>query len=150
MGYRFKLGKVETDGKHCAVTGSTRKDSNMFKGNHGGSKIAVLFYLLVSIIVIYAAIKTVPPYMDYYSMDDEVAQQLRTSTINSDDFIIEDLMKKAEELDLPLGKDDIIMSRDETNALSIDIKWAVVVDYGYGFKKEFPFELKSSTRSIKE
>lgn len=122
----------------------------MLKGNEGGSKIAVLLYLLVAILVIYAAIKTVPPYMDYYSMDDEVAQQLRTSTINTDEFIMEDLLKKAEELDLPLGKDDIVMTRDETNALSIDIKWTVVVDYGYGFKKEFPFELKSSTRNIKE
>lgn len=129
---------------------SKRKDGNMLYDNEGGSKIAVLVYLLVAILVIYAGIKTIPAYMDYYSMDDEVIQQLRTSTINTDDYIMEELQKKAAELDLPLGKDDIVMTRDETNALSIEIKWTVVVDYGYGFKREFPFEIKSSTRNIKE
>lgn len=121
----------------------------MFNGNEGGSKLAVFVYLFVAILVIYAGIKTIPAYMDYYSMDDEVVQQLRTSTINNDDYIMEDLQKKAQELNLPLGKDDIIMTRDEANVLSIEIKWSVVVDYGYGFKKEFPFDIKTSAKNIK-
>ncbi len=122
----------------------------MLNNNLGSSKITALIYLLISIVVIYIVIKTVPPYMDYYSLDDEVAQQLRTSLINTDDYIRDDLNNKVQELGLPIGKDDITLVRDENNYLSVDIKWVVTVDYGYGIKRDYPFEINSSAKNIKE
>jgi len=122
----------------------------MLYGNEGGSKVTVLFYLLVAIVLIYAGIKTVPPYMHYYAMDDEVGQQLQTASINSDDVILDSILKKAQELELPLTRDDIKFVRHEDGSISVDIKWVEVADYGYGFEREFPFELSTTTRKLKE
>ncbi len=137
---------METHG----APGELEEGLYMLNNNLGSSKITALIYLLISIVVIYIVIKTVPPYMDYYSLDDEVAQQLRTSLINTDDYIRDDLNNKVQELGLPIGKDDITLVRDENNYLSVDIKWVVTVDYGYGIKRDYPFEINSSAKNIKE
>ena len=122
----------------------------MVLGVKGGSRLTALIYIFISIFVIYAAIKTIPPYMDYYSMDDEVAQQLHLSTINSDDVILNDLAKKAADLELPITKDQIILKRNDDGSLTIEMSWARTVDYGYGFKRDFPFEINSNSKKVKD
>ena len=122
----------------------------MVSGVNGGSTLTALIYILLSIFVIYAAVKTVPPYMDYYSMDDEVSQQLHLSTINSDDVILNDLAKKAADLELPVNKDQIILSRNGGGSMSIQMKWVRTVDYGYGFKRDFPFEINTNSKNVKD
>ena len=122
----------------------------MLHGNEGGSKVTVLLYLFVLIVLFYVGIKTVPPYLHYYAMDDEVGQQLLTSSINSDDIILDGILKKAQELELPLTKDDIKLVHNDDGSISVDIKWVEVADYGYGFKREFPFELSTTTKILKE
>ena len=116
----------------------------------GGSTLTALIYILLSIFVIYAAVKTVPPYMDYYSMDDEVSQQLHLSTINSNDVILNDLAQKAADLELPISKDQIILSRNGDGSMSIQMKWVRTVDYGYGFKRDFPFEINTNSKKVKD
>ncbi len=122
----------------------------MVLGVKGGSRLTALIYIFISIFVIYAAIKTIPPYMDFYSMDDEVAQQLHLSTINSDDVILNDLAKKAADLELPITKDQIILKRNDDGSLTIEMSWARTVDYGYGFKRDFPFEINSNSKKVKD
>lgn len=121
----------------------------MVLGVKGGSRLTALIYIFISIFVIYAAIKTIPPYMDYYSMDDEVAQQLHLSTINSDDIILNDLAQKAADLELPISKDQIVLKRNGDGSLTIEMKWVKTVDYGYGFKRDFSFEINSNSKKVK-
>jgi hypothetical protein len=83
-------------------------------------------------------------------MDDEVGQQLETSAINSDDVIVDSILKKAQELELPIDKDDIKLVRNEDGSISVDIKWVEAADYGYGFKREYPFELSTNTKKNKQ
>jgi len=116
----------------------------------GSSHAAVLIYIMVAIIGIYAAIKTVPPYMDYYSMEDEVRQQLHLAAINPDNVILEDLARKAQELGLPIKSEDIILEHGEDGSTRIDIKWAVDVDFGYGFRRVYNFEIKNSNKEIEK
>lgn len=117
----------------------------MSMGQAGISRIAVLLYILVAAAVVYGVIKTVPPYMDFYAMDDEVAQQIHLSTINSDDVIMADLTSKVKELGLPVRPEDIILEHGP-DGLEIRMRWVTVVDYGYGFKRDFPFEIDASSR----
>lgn len=109
----------------------------------GSSRLSALIYILIAIVVIYVAVKTVRPYMKYYSMDDEVATQLHLSTINSEEMILDDLAAKASELEIPVSRQDIKLTRDDNGHVSIRIKWVATVDYGYGFKRDFPFEITS-------
>jgi hypothetical protein len=121
-------------------------ESAMLKDSRGGSRAAILLYIMAAVLVFYAVIKTVPVYMDYYAMDDEVAQQIHLSTINTDDVIMADLTHKVQELGLPVSPDDIKLEHDPDGSISIRIQWVCVVDYGYGIKREFPFDINASSK----
>jgi len=121
----------------------------MLSDEKGGSKVAVLLYLMVAILVIYVLIKVIPPYMDYYSMDDEVTQELNMSQINSDDVITGDLYAKAQEIGLPINKDDIVLTRQGGKA-AIEISWVMEVDFGYGIKRDFAFNISSGKKKDEE
>ena len=119
-------------------------------GNEKGRILTLLLYLFVFIFLAYMAVKTVPAYMGYYSMDDEVAQQLRLSTLNSDEVIIKDLNEKASEHDIELDPDGISVTREEGGRVAISIKWTARIDYGYGFARSFPFVVEGNSHNLKD
>lgn len=114
--------------------------------SRGGGKAAILLYILVGILAAYVLVKTIPPYMHYYALDDEAAQQLHLSSINSDDMIIGDLMNKINDLGLPITNDDIHLIRKDDGSVEIKLSWAEEVDYGYGIKRVFLFSIDDSNR----
>ena len=118
-------------------------------GSKGGSRAAILLYLLVGIVAFYVVVKTIPVYMDYYAMEDEVTQQLQLSSINADDVILDDLTQKVNELELPVKPNDIRIFR-HPGGLSISVGWVSEVDYGYGFKRDFPFQIEGDTSRLKK
>ncbi len=122
----------------------------MLIDERGGSKLTALIYVMVAIAAIYVAIKTVPPYMDYYSMEDEVRHQVHLSTINPDQVILSDIQKKASDLGIPLKQEDITLSRDPNGAFSIHLKWSVDVDYGYGFHRWYDFDINSTSKEAEK
>jgi hypothetical protein len=121
----------------------------MYLDERGGSRVATLLYLLVAILVFYVLFKVIPPYMAYYSMDDEVSQEIGMSSINPDEVIVKDLYEKAQELGLPIDQQDIKLTRDAAS-VTIDIQWVTEVDFGYGFKRDFAFEVKTSAKEKAE
>ncbi len=114
--------------------------------SRGGGKAALLLYILVGILAFYVLVKTVPPYMHYYALEDEVAQQIHLSSINNDEMIIGDLMNKVNDLGLPITNDDIQLIRKDDGSIEIKLSWTDEVDYGYGIKREFPFSIDDSNR----
>jgi len=113
----------------------------------GGSKVSVLLFIMVATVAIYIAIKIVPPYQEYYAMEDEVSTQLRMSTINSDEVILDDLYAKAQELELPVAKEDISLVHEEDGSIMFSMAWVREVDFRYGIKREFPFSIDFTTKA---
>ncbi len=90
----------------------------------------VLFWLLVLFIVVHIAIKLVPMYIDSERMKDEMSVKAELAQTLSDNEILTDLVKKAKELDLPLGQEDIVLTRNEdTHMMKISAKWDVTVHF---------------------
>lgn len=116
----------------------------------GGSTSTSLIYLLIATIVIYGSIKLIPPYMDYYAMEDEIRHQVSLAQINSQDVIYNDIKLKFDELEIPVYDDTIVMNRDDNGVLSVDVSWSETVDFGYGFKREFPFEISVASGETEE
>jgi hypothetical protein len=114
--------------------------------SRGGGRAAILLYILVGILAFYVVLKTIPPYMHYYALDDEVGQQLHLASINDDNMIVGDLMDKINDLELPITADDIHIIRTEDGSVEIKLFWAEEVDYGYGIKREFRFSIDGSNR----
>ncbi|MGA2192428.1 MAG: hypothetical protein ABSG42_03515 [Nitrospirota bacterium] len=118
--------------------------------SRGGSRAAFLIYVLVAIVLVYAAIMTLPVYMNYYSLDDEIGQQMRLAAINSDDIILGDIETKIKDLGLPIKPGDIYMKRGDDEGLTVKINWISRVDYGYGIKRDFRFEINDNSRAKRE
>ena len=90
----------------------------------------VLFWLLVLFIVVHIGIKLVPMYIDSERMKDEMSVKAELAQTLSDNEILTDLVKKAKELDLPLGQEDIVLTRNEdTHMMKISAKWDVTVHF---------------------
>ena len=90
----------------------------------------VLFWLLVLFIVVHIAIKLVPMYIDSERMKDEMSVKAELAQTLTDNEILTDLVKKAKELDLPLGQEDIVLTRNEdTHMMKISAKWDVTVHF---------------------
>jgi hypothetical protein len=84
----------------------------------------VLFWLLVLFIVVHIGIKLVPMYIDSERMKDEMSVKAELAQTLSDNEIMTDLVKKAKELDLPIGQEDIVLTRNEdTHMMKISAKW---------------------------
>jgi predicted Holliday junction resolvase-like endonuclease len=95
------------------------------KGMISGKSLFLLFLLFV---VVHLSIKLVPMYIDAERLKDEMSVKARLAQNLKDEEILADLVKKAKELDLPLGPEDFIVKReDENRRMTISTKWDVTV-----------------------
>ena len=62
-----------------------------------------------------------------------------------DENILNDLYKKAKELDLPLEKEDIIIKRSGEGVLTITAQWEIEVEFIGGYKRNFQFIVDTSS-----
>ena len=119
----------------------------MFLNSKGGSRVTTLMYLLIISLAIYVVVKIVPVYYAYYSMEDEVKHQLNLALINPQDVILNDIFQRAHDLDLPINKEDIVLTKDsDTGKVTISLKWSEDIDFGYGIHRAFPFEVNVNNK----
>jgi len=113
-------------------------------GNRGESKLSSLIYLLIAAGIFYFFYKMIPPYMDYFALEDEANQQLMMAKINPRDVILDDLYRKAQQRGIPIEKKDIELNITDDGKMDIHIAWKVDVDFGYDIVKVLDFEVNTS------
>src|SRR5512143_729963 len=97
------------------------------KGMISGKSLFLLFLLFV---IVHVSIKLVPLYIDAERVKDEMSVKARLAQNLKDEEILTDLVKKAKELDLPLGPENFILNReDENQRMTIRTKWDVTVKF---------------------
>jgi hypothetical protein len=96
----------------------------------GMMSLKALFVLLLLFVVVHVSIKLVPMYVDAERMKDEMAVKAGLAQNLKDEEILRDLVKKAKELDLPLGPEDFTLQReDENQRMKISTQWDVTVHF---------------------
>ena len=109
------------------------------KGMISGKSLFLLFLLFV---IVHVSIKLVPLYIDAERLKDEMSVKARLAQNLKDEEILTDLVKKAKELDLPLGPENFILNReDENQRMTIRTKWDVTVKFFFDVYP--PFTTKS-------
>ena len=106
-----------------------RRDSAHRNSERGGGKLKNVLVLAVIALLIYAAVKIVPPYFSDYQLSDKMQEQARFAVVNrySEEQIRENLFRIIQELDIPAKRDDIKIVT--SNALvKITLKYTVPVD----------------------
>lgn len=87
-----------------------------------------LFFLVLLFVFVHVSVKLVPMYIDAERLKDEMTVKARLAQNLRDAEIIADLVRKAKDLDLPLGPEDFILQReDENRRMTISTKWDVTV-----------------------
>jgi hypothetical protein len=113
------------------------------RGNESGaSMIKLLIILSVVATVVYVGYKLLPMYMDYERMKDEMTMKASMAQVLKDEEILADLVKKAKELELPLGAENFILRRDdEHHRMMIRTMWDVEVHFPFDvYVRNYHFE----------
>lgn len=113
--------------------------------------IKALFGISVILAVIYLGFVLVPPYFANYQFEDFIKTEAlqSTYTTKSEDAIRDTVLKKAQELDIPLTKDQIKVTRIGTQSNgSISIVAPYTVHVGIpGWPLDLNFASSTSNKS---
>jgi Domain of unknown function (DUF4845) len=107
----------------------------------GGSKLSLLFTLLILGAMGFAAVKIVPVYVQAYQFQDSIEAESRFALTGypkkTNDDIRDDIFKKAQELDIPVKREDIRLNI-QNGSVDIGLDYAVPIDLKvYQFTLQF-------------
>jgi hypothetical protein len=96
----------------------------------GSSTMKIMLLLVVLFLIFHVGFKLIPMYMDYERMKDEMSIKASVAQVLKDEEIRADLVKKAKELELPLGPEDFVLTRNEDQRkMTIRTMWDVEVHF---------------------
>jgi hypothetical protein len=116
-------------------------DRSFQPGEHGGSKLSLLFTLVILGAMAFTAIKIVPVYVENYQFQDSIEAESRFALTGypkkGPDDVRADIFKKAQELDIPVKPEDIRVSITN-GSVEIGTDYSVPIDLKvYQFTLQF-------------
>ncbi len=107
------------------------------RSERGEGQMGCLFGLALMAIGIFIAFKMVPVKVRAAELRQEVVDQAKAGGMRGDDRIMAAILRKAEEEDLPVTQDNVVIHRT-ANQISVDVSYVVPVDFpGYKYMWEF-------------
>jgi hypothetical protein len=110
-------------------------------GERGGSKLSLLFTILIIGAMGFTAVKIVPVYVSAYQFQDSIEAESRFALTGypkkTNDDIRDDIFKKAQELDIPAKREDIRLNI-QNGTVEIGLDYSVPIDLKvYQFTLQF-------------
>jgi hypothetical protein len=99
------------------------------RSERGAGQLKTILVVLVIALIIYAAIKIVPAYVNNYQLADKMEEQARFAIVNrySEEQIRDNIFKVCQELEIPAKKEDIkVVSTN--SVVKISMQYTVPVD----------------------
>lgn len=100
-------------------------------GERGGAKFSLLLTLLILGSLGYSAVKIVPTYVDNYQLQDSIETESRFALTGypkkTPDDVRNDVLKKAQELGLPVKAEDIRVIMNN-GSVEIGVDYSVTFD----------------------
>lgn len=96
----------------------------------GEGKLKAIIYMVILVVGVYVAFKTVPLYVADYQLKDKMSEQARFAVVNrySEDQIRDIIFKTVQDLDIPAKREDIKV--EHTNhGLRISLAYTAPVDF---------------------
>ena len=107
------------------------------RSERGEGQMGCIFGLVLMAIGIFIAFKMVPVKVRAAEMRQEVVDQAKAGGMRSDARIMQALLRKAEDENLPVTEDNIVIHRT-ANTISVDVDYVVPVDFP-GYKYQWAF-----------
>jgi hypothetical protein len=100
----------------------------------GGANIGCIIWLIILGVVGYVLYKVVPVKIASSEFFDTMQEQAAFGSIKDPKFIEYEILKKAEELELPIKKENLKITKT-TNALKVEAHYEITIDFFNGVYK---------------
>jgi hypothetical protein len=106
---------------------------------HGAGRVKAIIWIVLIILLVYLAIKIIPPFVNYYDLRDHMEQTATFAAVGnqSEAQIREDIWRKIQDLGLPVKYDALKVTRGNRR-VQISCHYVVEVPFlGYTIKLNF-------------
>jgi uncharacterized membrane protein len=106
-----------------------RRAPALRRSERGAGKLKAFLFLVVVLLLIYAAIKIVPAYVSDYQLSDKMQEQARYAVVNrySEEQIRDNIFKIVQDLEIPAKKETIKVA-SSNSVVKISLEYTVPVD----------------------
>lgn len=113
------------------------------QNEYGFVSLKTVTTILVLMLAVYIGFKIIPPWIDYFSFQDEVKQVLKYSKVQSltEKEIKQSILRKARELHIPITERDIYLQR-HGDQLKLTMDYEVRIFLPLGLERAFPFSIE--------
>lgn len=124
------------------------KQRSWARAQRGAGRLKAIAYTAIVVFGFYAAFKLLPPYFAEYQLADKMQEEARFAVVNrhTEEQIRETILKEAQDLDIPLRKDEIKVLAS-MSVVRISVDYTVPVDLML-YKMELHFTPSSENKSI--
>jgi hypothetical protein len=118
------------------------------RNQRGESRFKAIAYTAFVVFGIFAAVKLLPPYIAEYQLADKMQEQARFAVVNrySEDQIRETVFKEAQDLDVPIRKEEIKVLAS-ASVVRISMDYTVPIDLLF-YKMNLHFTPSSENKSL--
>ena len=114
--------------------------------------IKMVLGIVVLVVTVYLIAELAPPYFSNYQFQDSIRNEatLNTYTTKPEDAIRDTLYKKAQDLDIPLTKEQIKVKRTGplgSGSIVIDAEYTIHVDLPY-YPLDLQFEAATNNKGV--
>jgi hypothetical protein len=119
-----------------------------FRAQRGEGRFKAIAITALIVFVIYAAVKLFPPYIAEYQLADKIQEEARFGVVNrfTEEQIRVAVFKEAEDLDIPITKEDIKVFVSPA-VVRISVDYTIPVDL-LVYKMELHFTPSSENKSL--
>jgi hypothetical protein len=118
------------------------------RAQHGEGAFKAIVFTVILVFGFYSAFKLLPPYIAEYQLSDKMQEQAKFGVVNryTEDQIRETVFKEAQDLDVPIKKEDIkVLASSSVVRISLDYR--VPIDL-IVYKMELHFTPSSENKSL--
>lgn len=99
--------------------------------------------LVILGLIGYSAFLVVEPHYNYYAFKTDLDEYLRVA-INIPKRVRNEVYEMVQQYDIPVEKDEIIITRSQGTRYSVSMSWEVTVDFFTLYQKTFYFEIDTA------
>lgn len=114
----------------------------------GGGRLKAILWTVALLLLIYAGIELVPPYINQYQLQDKITEEARFDTVNrkTDDQIRDIIFREIQDLNIPARREDIKVE-NTYHMVRISVAYTVPVDLFF-YHTELHFVASSENKSL--
>ncbi len=105
--------------------------------------IKKLVFLLVIVLIGYSLFLIAKPHFNYYAFKSDLRERLIVSVGETDKKIMEEILKIAEQYNIPIEEQDIRVHKNEWRYAAV-ISWEKTVNFFNVYQKTFEFHVDTS------